>query len=167
MTSHRDWWVAVTNTQREKRATQGLEDRGFGVWWPRRVMEFRSGRNRWPACRLIHAYPGYLFIRPTCGVTYHNAFGVDGVKAMIAVGEQPLRVPDEEVLRLMRIFAVADFPWVEDAIRVGNRVYVTAGPFEGLDAVVRRVAKGHAVVELDVMGRATPVEIARNRLAVA
>lgn len=170
-----DWFVAVSNTNCERRAQKGLEERGFEVWYPKRVVEFRVGPKRREACRLVPAYGNYLFVR---GSEWQRMYGVDGLKAILKWRSDdewfPVRVPetartDREIglADVRRAFSLTPVPIVEDIYRIGSKVFVVDGPFVTFEAVIQKlVGKDRLIVEADILGKRTPIRLSRAQCDV-
>ena len=163
--SEHEAWVVVTNVRMERRAMQGLKDRGFMPFCPMRVVEFRVGPRRHRACRLSPGLPGYLLVERRG--SWHGMIGVDGVRGVLAINWEPLIATPVEVERLRRQFSLEPVPIVEDAYKIGAHLRVTTGAFEGFDAVIERIGKaGRLVVLTSVMGQVSRIDLDRQHCEV-
>jgi transcription antitermination factor NusG len=153
------WFIAISNTSCERRATQGLEDRGFEVWWPTHQREWKHRISKKMQTVTLPLYPGYLFTRCRTARDWQQMYGVDGLKAVLCNNLQPVTIADsgpKGMAALREHCANWAMPVVEDAFRIGQQVIIDSGPFALFHAVIQKLLDDGAVeVELSLLGRPT------------
>ena len=83
-----------------------------------------------------------------------------GVTSFVGYGNNPTALSDEEVDHILKQMGEAP-PKVKMALRVGEAVRITDGPFTDFDGTVDSVneEKGKVRVLISIFGRSTPVEL--------
>ncbi len=171
------WIVAVSHPQREFRALASLQEHGFWAWLPTRTVTRRPKHLK--GREIVREYPffggGYVFVRdaPTCSVRsrslgHRDLYGVDDIRAIVCsvvgLDRRPLTISDDR-MDVVRNRIENPIPMVEDALRIGDDVYLTDGPFASFRATVGRVGPKDAVsVLINYLGRATPVLMSVDQL---
>jgi len=143
------WYLIRTKSWSETPAETHLERQGYEVYLPR-VMQPARSNGRWRD-RILPLFPGYLFLRlneDQALAPVHSTLGVANVVrfgsryAIVppeVIGEMRSRVDPDTGLHRLSVGA----PWVR-----GMPVRVTAGPFDGLEAIFQRQAGAERVVVL-------------------
>lgn len=120
-----------------------------------------------PGAVMELAFPGYVFVRfAMADPAWRRIHECEGVLRLLSCeAERPMVMPDAEIKRIRREFdpeaaaarAARDAKRV--AVPVGSVVIVCLGPFAGLSGMVQSSDPQRVVVELDVLGRPTPVAL--------
>jgi transcriptional antiterminator RfaH len=148
------WYALFTKPRAEHRVAEALAARGLDVWLPRLVYHDRQRR---PTVRPF--FPRYLFGRfdwEQAGMV--NVQWTPGLTRVVTFDGRPAWLADERLdylrERLDRLDG-DDFL----ALKPGERVRVTGGPFRDLEAVFDRRLNGQerVAVLLDILGRPTVV----------
>lgn len=162
------WWIAISNTGHEKRATQGLADRGFEVWWPTKLVEVRVGKRGKDTNTQTREYPavaGLLFVRHANLQAWPDMIGADGVRGVMTVGFEAATVAVSELDKWRARLAETKMPVVDDAYCIGQQIRITSGPFMTFQGVVEDLlGKGRASVAVAMFGRSTPVEMSFEQI---
>ncbi len=166
----RPWYIAVSHPSCERIAAARLTERGFETWYP---TQEKPIENRYTAklktkpTRSWPLFPGYMFARPgRGGLTHHEMIGADGFRAILMNDFRPLTVSDDELARLRDRLANPE-PEDEQMFRVGQLVYVAAGPFAMQSGSIGRVRTGKLGVLLNLLGRETMVEMLEEQVRAA
>ena len=168
------WFVVTTRPQRERKAVKQLERAGIGIYLPTEAVEvYRDGRP-W-ACRLHAAVSRFIFVRlsldqiQTKGVAA-SLLACDEVHGIVTLQERPVVIPPAELQRFadaLTGFGLEPEP-VETPLQPGEVATVTGGPFTTFTAVIEEVLAGGRVRALvNMMGRATPIEVKASDLRAA
>jgi transcriptional antiterminator RfaH len=152
------WSVCRTETQRETLAKSCLEATGFEVLFPR----VKTGSRTMPL------FANYLFVAlGELGAGWHAVNRTIGVLKLVAFGDRPARVPDQEIDRLktrMRDGFVTLPPpgSIRRRFVKGEPVRIVAGPFAGLSAIHSGMSgSAREIVLLELLGGPTRVAIDR------
>jgi transcriptional antiterminator RfaH len=153
--------VARLEAQRERLALHCLGLAGYETYFPRlRERRFSHGRKIEVRPPL---FPGYAFF--VVEAQWHTARWSAGVIGVIMDGIRPAKVADVviEDIRSRERGGLIDLQPPPSALRPGDRVKVTAGPFTGqfgLYAGMR--AHERVLVLLAVLGGQVRTELAKN-----
>lgn len=156
------WWVAHTKSRNEKALAHDLIRRRVNYFLP---MTWRASRRRGRTIRsLLPLFSGYLFF---CGSENQRIelLRTNRVANLIDVNDQE-RLLDEifQVEKALR----AGAPLIPHKyLRAGQRCQVIAGPLTGLQGIVVRTKTAtRLVLQVDILGRATSVEIDADMIEV-
>ncbi len=130
-----DWFLVHTQPRQELVAEQSLLRLGVETFFPR-IRQQRVIRRR-PRVVTGPLFPGYVFARFDVATRWRAVNYACGVTRIVVFGETPAVVPDELVSGLvarMEEGAVV----VRQRFAAGDRVRVSWGPFEGLEALFER-----------------------------
>jgi transcriptional antiterminator RfaH len=137
------WIAARLLPQKEALALAQLKRNGFTTYLPR-IRERRIVRRRViETARPL--FPSYAFISIVS--QWHAARWSPGVASLCMDGARPARVPDGVIaeLRGREIGGLIELP---PGLKVGDRVRVTQGPFEGLHGLYAGQAPAERVLIL-------------------
>ena len=157
------WYVLRVSYNRERKAREWLEGKGFEVFLPlHRDVRMADGKRKKVATPLI---PNIIFVHSTfialdqalndpdntCLSYYYNHF------TMLPDGKNPpLVIPDRQMCNFIRLCDIDDpnilFLSHDDCrFKSGDQVLVTAGPFKGIVGLVVR-AKRQQRVAIEIAG---------------
>ena len=154
----RAWYVARTKPRAERQAAAVLEQRGLEVYFP--LLAAHTGRSLpekreplFPGYMFTHLdadTPDWLMARSAPGIAYFLGFGALGV---------PASVPDGLVEEIRARIARQEYRRREPSFHHGDRVVISSGPFEGLDAVFDATLSpaGRSRVLVAIVSRLVPV----------
>jgi transcriptional antiterminator RfaH len=157
-TETRRWYSVYSKPQKEKFAQIQLQSKGVEVFLPQLVMP----HSVIPARRVVPLFPNYLFVRIDIS-SGESAYVVwsPGVKYLVSFNGVPASI-DDDVIEFLKdradrngqIHASSD-------LKRGQRVTVTGGPFEGLEAIIERPpdARGRVKLLMSMLNRDVQAEI--------
>jgi len=156
------WWVAHTKSRNEKALAHDLIRRQISYFLP---MTRRARRHRGRTIRsLLPLFSGYLFF---CGSEDQRVelLRTNRVANLIEVKDQGTLVDEiyqiEKALRAR--IPLSRHPYLKE----GTLCQVTAGPLAGLKGIVVRTKSAtRLVLQVDILGRATSVEIDADMIEV-
>jgi len=151
------WYALYTAPRHEKRLAQHMERRGIACFVPL----YRSVR-RWKDRRKeldLVLFPGYVFDQISLQHRL-RILQIPGAVRLVSFSGQPTALPEEEIEnlrhRLSGFHGVEPHPY----LRVGRRVRVRSGPFQGLEGIIRRKKdRCRIIFSLDLIMRSVAVEI--------
>lgn len=164
------WIVAISKPARENYAAENLSRLDQQFYFPRIVEQVMRGprQHRTLIERAVPLFPRYIFVRIEHQWRYLlNVYGLAGV---IMKGEEPQFAPQQAIdamLARQDDEGLVQLPRIED-LQPGESVKVTGGQFEGHKGIYQGMSsKDRQKVLLDVLGRKTPVLIAKGMLQAA
>ena len=151
------WYALYTCANHEKRVAAEIDARGIEKFLP----VYNSVR-RWKDRRVtldLPLFPGYVFVHLALKDRL-RVQQIDSVVRFVGFCRQPVSLPDEEIeiLRagLLQRLQAEPHPF----LTVGRRVRVTAGPFTGLEGILkRRNSNLRVVVSLELIQRSVAVGV--------
>ncbi len=133
-----------------------LQDQMFEVMVPlQEVPEMKNGVKKIVSRKM---FPGYVLVKMIKNdVTWYVVRNTRGVTGFVGPASEPVPLSEAE----MRALGVKTDDVVEIDVEVGDIVKVVSGPWEGTEHVVKEINtnKQSILVEVDIFGRATEVEI--------
>lgn len=151
------WFAAYTCANHEKRVAAELDTRSIERFLPL----YRSVR-RWKDRRVkldLPLFPGYVFVR----VAVHERLRVleiPSVVRLVGFGGLPVALPDDEMELMRSGLSQGANAEPHPFLTVGRRVRITAGPFAGLEGVLKLKKNGfRAVISLQMIQRSIMVSI--------
>lgn len=161
ITAHDNQWYAVyTRGRHEKHVEQMLRRMQMETYLPlRRTWSRRLDRKQMIE---VPALPGYLFVR--CVLLPERRAAIKrtlGVVHLVENCGRPCTIPAEQVESLRLVLTNSLEAEEHPYLRVGERVRVTRGPFEGARGYLTRVdvRKPRLVVAVEWVDRAVAVAI--------
>ncbi len=156
------WWVAHTRSRNEKALAQDLIRKQINYFLP---MTWRVRRQRGRTIRsLLPLFSGYLFF---CGNEDHRIelLKTNRVANLIEVKDQEKLL--QELLQFEHAIRAGARLTPHKYIKAGQRCQVTAGPLTGLEGIFLRTrTAARLVLQVDILGRATSVEIDADMIEV-
>lgn len=159
------WFACYTQPRREKKVQRWPRDREVECFLPLvpRVSHWHERRKtiEWPLFR------SYLFVKCPPG-ELGSITGTRGVAAVVRFGAEPAVIPEHEIDNIAR-FAdkLRETGWEPPAAQFepGQRVKITAGPFEGVvGIVVEARSRRRVIVGLQTIGLGFEVDVPRDSL---
>ena len=154
----RRWYSVYSKPQKERFAQFHLQSKGVEVFLPQLVLPQPAVTSR----RVVPLFPSYLFVRIDVSSGEH-AYVVwsPGVKYLVSFNGVPASI-DDEVIAFLKDRANSNGQIKASSnIRRGQRVHVTGGPFEGLEALIERPpdARGRVKLLLNLLNRQVQAEV--------
>jgi len=151
------WYAAYTCANHEKCVAAELRARNVEHFLP-----LYTSVRRWRDRRVqleLPLFPGYVFARLALRNRLH-VLQVPSVVRLVGFNGLPTALPDEEMEILRSGLAERLRAEPHPFLTVGRRVRITAGPFAGLQGVLRRKkGKLRVVVSLSLVQRSIAVDV--------
>ena len=105
-------------------------------------------------------FPSHLFVLVE-GQQWRFLLSTFGISGVMLTGAEPAVVPDKEIIKLRKRENEDGFIDLHDeTFKVGNRLRITTGSFEGRVGVCKgQTSRERVMVLLDLLGRKTTVLI--------
>lgn len=127
----RAWYLVQCKPGETQRALENLENQCYECYLP--MIGVERIRNRKRRVMDEPLFPGYLFIHlDQWEDNWQPIRSTRGVSRLVAFGGLPLSV-DQELIDLLKQRCIQQA--IVEALKPGERVMVTEGPFSGLNAV--------------------------------
>jgi transcription antitermination factor NusG len=157
------WYAAYTCANHERRVAGELDARAVEHFLP-----MYSSVRRWTDRRVhldLPLFPGYVFVRLALQDRL-RVLQIPSVVRLVGFNGLPAALPDTEMetLRsgLSERFRAEPHPF----LTVGRRVRIKAGPFTGLEGILKRRKSGlRVIVSLQLIQQSVAVEVDAADLA--
>ena len=159
------WAVVSTQAHKEHVALENLERQGYRAYCP--LIRRRRSHARRVEQVLRPLFPGYLFARvDTEALRWRPMLSTLGVRALVRCGDRLSLIDDSFVQSLKAreqdgVIVRPDSPY-----RVGQKVRVAGGPFDGLVAtIIGMHERERLTVLLGMLSRAVKVQIDAQQIS--
>ena len=151
------WYAAYTCANHEKRVAAELGAREVEHFLP-----LYSSVRRWKDRRVqldLPLFPGYVFVRlALCDRL--RVVQIPSVVRLVGFGGLPTALPDTEIEILRTGLCQSLLAEPHPFLTFGRRVRITAGPFAGLEGVLKRKKSSlRVVVTLELIQRSVAVDV--------
>jgi transcriptional antiterminator RfaH len=154
----RRWYSVYSKPQKERFAQIQLQSKGVEVFLPQLVMPQSAITTR----RSVPLFPSYLFVRIDIS-SGESAYVVwsPGVKYLVSFNGVPASIDDNVIEFLKGRADSSGQIQASSTLKRGQRVHVTGGPFEGLEALIERPpdARGRVKILMNLLNRKVQAEI--------
>ena len=159
------WYVVRTQPHREAQAAQQLENQDYRVFLPRFLKSRRHARKFETV--LAPLFPRYMFIVLDLGRDrWRSVNGTYGVDRLLMRSGEPEAVPQGLVEQLTEAASADGVARSGPALKEGQSIRVTAGPFAELLGTLERLDdQGRVRVLLQIMGGSVPVLLPQTIVA--
>jgi len=151
------WYAAYTCAQHEKRVAAELRMREVEHFLP-----LYSSVRRWRDRRVqleLPLFPGYVFVRLALRDRL-RVLQIPSVVRLVGFSGQPTPLPDSEIETLRSGLSERLRAEPHPYLTVGRRVRITAGPFAGLEGILKRKKSNlRVVISLELIQRSVAVDI--------
>jgi len=151
------WFAAYTCSNHEKRVAAELDTRSIERFLPL----YRSVR-RWKDRRVkldLPLFPGYVFVRVALRERL-RVLEIPSVVRLVGFGGLPVALPDDEMELMRSGLSLGANAEPHPFLTVGRRVRITAGPFAGLEGVLKLKKSGfRAVISVQMIQRSIMVSV--------
>ena len=156
------WYAVHTLPRNELRAEAQLTNQRFRTFLPRRLKTIRHARKLTTV--VAPFFPRYLFVAlDLMRHRWRSVNGTFGVATLVMQCDMPQPVPQGVVESLIASTDQNGLLCLEQRLRVGSSVRLTAGPFAEQLAILDRLDNsGRVRVLLNIMGGPVPVQIRRE-----
>ena len=150
------WYAVYTHVQKEWIARDHLDRQGFVSYLPVYRKVVRHARSVREVERPL--FPRYLFVRGELeGRVHHPIHSTIGVSDLVSQGDVPIPIP-EEIIKSLK--GKEDSKGAVElgsamAFNQGDRVRITSGQFEGVEALFTKMKDADRVVLLLSMMRSS------------
>ena len=156
--SKNSWYVIYVRSRHEKNVYSALLNKGIITSLPMKTV-IRKWSDRKKKVQLP-LFRGYVFVNINLKIDNLNVLQTPGVVKFIGIRHEPSRIPDDQIHWLHMIASESTSVRNEKEFSVGQRVRVVAGPFKGIEGVVKRVGgRSRLVVLIESIMQAVSVEI--------
>ncbi len=157
-----DWFALYVQSRHEKAVAQALFAKGFESCLP-----LTRTLRTWSDRRTVveePVFPGYVFCKFD-SIVRAPILRTSGVVRIVGAGTELVPLESEELAALLVLertkAPVEQWPYVEK----GDRVYIEAGPLNGLSGIVTECKKGlRVLVSVSLLQRTVAVEVSRRQI---
>lgn len=164
----RSWYLVVTKPQSEFKAKDNLNRQGFETYLP--LVQTSRRRNGKNVNRTEAFFSRYIFISlDKESDNWSSIRSTIGVAGMVRFGGLPAVVPELLIAALINNENQFGLQSIEKKeLKLGDKVEIIDGPFEGYTAVYQKMKSTERVsVLLDIVGKNTQVTLSKNELEIA
>ncbi len=139
------WYVLYVRSRYEKKVDQLFKEKGITSFLPL-VETWRqwSDRKKKVSAPLFR---GYVFVRINHKNDHYRVLDTEGVVKFIGIGKAPSVVPERDIQWIKMLVGAPDaLCEVLPELPSGQHVKVIAGPFLGLEGVVRKEGRASKLV---------------------
>ncbi len=162
------WYLAYTKPGREQEAKENIDRQGYTTYLP--MLQGRKRQRGRLRDILTPLFPRYLFIQLTEGIDDWSPIrSTRGVNNLVRFGPTLARVPDALIAKIRAREADDGFHCEKASFfKRGDKIRIVDGPFTDCDAIFQtRCGEERVMILLDVVGKATRVEIPRISICTA
>ena len=158
------WYLVQTRAKQEKIAEDNLQRQGYTIFLPVQ-QQVRRKSGRWQD-REEPLFPGYLFIQ----INKHQQNtapirSTRGVLKLVRFGIELQPMPDEIVDAIRRRVMSAQLKAHHLPLKKGDRVKITGGSFQGMEAIFQAESGARRVeLLLEMLGRKHKVNMERDEI---
>lgn len=157
------WYVLQYKPNQGDRAKKNLSAQGVNCFFPKisseRLKQGRVSESREPL------FPGYMFVElGEQDVGWPKIRSTRGVQRLVGFSGAPASIPNAVIIQIREaLSSLGDQPY----IRQGQKVSLTEGPFQGLDAVFQSFdGEQRAMVLISFMQRKCSVTVPVSGLKI-
>ena len=153
------WYAVQTRSRHERIVAAQLREQGVSTFLPMitRVQRWSDRRKlvEWPL------FSGYLFVHATVSPqTRRIVLFARGAAGFLAMGGEPLPIPDEQIDNVKDLLAKHPRCAVHPFLKVGQRVRIRGGSLEGLEGIlVAHNGDKQLVISVDAIERSFSIRI--------
>lgn len=156
------WYAFVTRPRHEKRVEKQLRGNGVECYLPlQRTLRTWKDRRTMVDLPLFSCY---IFAHISYFKRY-DVLMVPGVVRIVAIGNRPTPVRDEEIEAVRRLLSSGVKFDLSPELHYGDRVRVVEGPLTGIEGELVDFRGGSRVaLNVDAVGQSLLVEVERDKL---
>ena len=160
---HAAWYLIHTKPRQEATALENLQRQGFECYLPKITKQIL--RRKQSMTQQEPMFARYLFIKLAKGENGHNWMPIRstiGVNQLVQFGGKATAV-DERIITILKSRESSE-P-IEPRLKAGDKVTISDGPLQGLDAIFQTSDAEHrAIILLDFLNRQMTLKINAARL---
>ncbi len=162
-----NWYVFVTQPNKEYLAVEQLRAQTFDVFLPMQLKTVSHARKR--STKPMPLFPGYGFVEFDCQQKPWRCInGTRGVKYLISQGELPTPVPQEVISSLKYLEDENGMVSFESRLKKNDRIRFIAGPFIGLIGKLSKVDRsGRVEILMNILSGEIPIKTSVRNLQPA
>ena len=172
----KEWYVVNTYSGHENKvkeklemraSSMGMEDYILRVVVPEAKEIDANGKER-----MKKIFPGYILVEMVmtdeAWIVVRNTPGVTGFIGSSGKGAKPFPLTPTEVDRILGSMGMSRLT-IENDLKIGQKVKVVSGPFEGMYGTIKSTDLENAKLEvaLDLFGQETIVELEFSQISVS
>lgn len=141
------WFVVMTKPGKQEDVVKRLSGAGFDVFNPK-LRQYSLKRSQYIVCVL---FPMYIFVKLNIEKDHRLIGYTRGVLRILGIGGVPHAISDTVVDRIKNSCdenGVINAKYTEEEIKKGDKVRITSGPMEGIEAVVSGLYSDQQRVEI-------------------
>ncbi len=141
------WFVVMTKPGKQEDVVKRLAGAGFDVFDPK-LNQYSLKRSQY-VIRVL--FPMYTFVKLDIEKDHRLIGYTRGVLRILGIGGVPHPINDDIVLRIKNSCdenGVINAKYTEEEIKKGDKVRITSGPMEGIEAVVSGLYSDQQRVEI-------------------
>lgn len=141
------WFVVMTKPGKQEDVVKRLSGAGFDVFDPK-LNQYSLKRSQY-VIRVL--FPMYTFVKLDIEKDHRLIGYTRGVLRILGIGGVPHPINDDIVLRIKNSCdenGVINAKYTEEEIKKGDKVRITSGPMEGIEAVVSGLYSDQQRVEI-------------------
>ena len=156
-----DWYVVQTKSRQEHRALLNLENQGYPCYLPLKTR--KKLHQNVSRVEQEPLFKNYLFIsldKSSSGKSWAPIRSTYGVSRIVSFGPEPLKVQPDliEIIKTFEKKLTATEP--EPLFCAGQRVLLTQGPFQGIEAVYElEDGDARSFVLIEILGKQTRLRV--------
>ncbi|GJL57122.1 MAG: transcription antitermination protein RfaH [Nitrospirales bacterium] len=131
---NRNWYLIHTKARQESSAEMNLRRLGVETFLPC-IRHSKSGRDKCKADELEPLFPGYLFVRVDMSTEFRKVAYSHGVLNVVKFGSTPAYVENEIINSIKARGNNGLIILPPSALKMGETVVVSKGPFRGFEAI--------------------------------
>jgi transcriptional antiterminator RfaH len=161
------WIVINTQPHREHVALENLHRQEFDAYCP--LIRRRRSHARRIEMVLRPLFPNYLFVRAsTDRRLWRPILSTYGVRTVVRAGQELSFIDDGFIANLQAREIEGAIVRPPNPYRVGQKVQISAGPFDGIVATIIELdEKDRLVVLLELMSRGVKVKLRSEQVTAA
>lgn len=159
------WFLFTCKPREDERAELNLKNQGYTCYRP--MIQVQKKRNGKQILVEESLFPRYIFVQLPDGVgNWRSLLATRGIANVVRFGELPTAIPQSLIdeirgneARLRQSKAAAE------AFKTGDKVRITSGPFEFLEAIYQQ-SKGEdrVLVLLNILQQPQLIELAPDQI---
>jgi transcription elongation factor/antiterminator RfaH len=161
------WYALRSKPRKEDVVWRQLRLDGVEVFYPRLRVNPVNPRSK----KIKPYFPGYLFVNVDLEQTGISRFQwMPHTIGLVSFGGEPAHVPENLIIELQkRVTEIAEAGGeVFDGLKVGDKVRISSGPFQGYEAIfdarVTGTERVRVLLELLTNQRRVPVELSSGSI---
>lgn len=152
-----DWYALYTAPRHEKMIAEQIHRRGITCFLPL-YRSMRRWKDRRKELNLV-LFPGYVFLQ----IAPQNRLQVlqlPGAVRLVSFNGQPAPLRGDEIETLRQHLSAEGRIEPHPYLRIGRRVRVRSGPFQGLEGIIQRTKdRCRVIFSIDLLMRSVAVEV--------